>query len=265
VSGFQAQARKGGQWVYGLALRALYARAGLPWEVNGHVVRIHPAVRHLVPHISEPEVDEVLHTVIGEATVVLDVGSFVGIHAILAARKAGSSGRVIAIEPTRASAEIARRHFAYNGLGEDRVRVIEAAVSDRAGRMTFHEYDLPYVNSLARAADTARPAVDRLVDVVTIDDVCIAAGEVPTVIRMDVQGAEIHALLGARETIRRAGSSLVLIVEMHPQCWPAFGITESFARETIRRLGLLAKPLVPGQPLFGRDCHAILKPCAGEN
>ena len=48
----------------------------------------------------------------------------------------------------------------------------------------------------------------------------------PSVIRMDVQGAEIHALRGARETIR-AAPRLSLVVEMHPQCWPAFGVTEA--------------------------------------
>ena len=75
---------------------------------------------------------------------------------------------------------------------------------------------------------------------------------------MDVQGAELHTLRGARETIR-AAARLSLVVEMHPQCWPAFGVTEDDVRETLRDLGLTARPLVPGEPLFARDTHAVLQ------
>ena len=96
----------------------------------------------------------------------------------------------------------------------------------------------------------------RDVDVVTIDAVCRDLGVKPSVIRMDVQGAEIHALLGARETIRNA-SRLSLVVEMHPQCWPAFGVTTEDARDAIRDLGLSARPLVEGR-YFARDTHAVL-------
>jgi len=77
------------------------------------------------------------------------------------------------------------------------------------------------------------------------------------VIRMDVQGAEMHALLGARETIRSA-PRLTLLVEMHPQCWPEFGVSEPDVRRTIQELGLSAKPLAAGEALFARDAHALL-------
>jgi hypothetical protein len=102
--------------------------------------------------------------------------------------------------------------------------------------------------------------VRREVEVVTIDDVCRQFDFVPTLIRMDVQGAEIHALRGARDTIRKAGARLQLVVEMHPQCWPDFGVDESIARQTIESLGLSAAPLVPGERLFSRDAHAVLTP-----
>ncbi len=95
---------------------------------------------------------------------------------------------------------MARRHFAFDGLGPERVQLVEAAVSDRATRATLHQYDahaMPYVNSLAAAVDTDAPPATIDVAVVTIDEVCRELNVVPTVIRMDVQGAEIHALRGA--------------------------------------------------------------------
>lgn len=259
----QSPARSLAVWTYGRVLRALYSRRGLPWKVHDQVIRIDPRVRHLVPHEPEPALFEFLEYTIQPGDVVLDVGAFVGIYAVLAARWSGPRGRVVAFEPTPSSAVLARRHLAYNGLGPDRVSLIEAAVSDRATRATFHQYDasgMPYVNSLVAAVDTAAAAVTHEVDVVTIDEVCRKLDIVPSVIRMirmDVQGAEIHALRGARETIR-AASRLSFVVEMHPQCWPAFGVTEQDARDTLVDLGLTARPLVEGEALFARDTHAVL-------
>lgn len=245
---------------YGRILRVLYSSQGLPWRVHDEIVRIDPQVRHLVPHEPEPALFGFLKQAIQPGDIVLDVGAFVGIYAVLAARWSAPGGRVIAFEPTPSSAALGRTHLTFNGLGPDRVRLVEAAVSDRAARATLHQYDasaMPYVNSLVSAVDTDAPSVTREVDVVTIDAVCRELNVVPSVIRMDVQGAEIHALRGARETIR-AAPRLSLVVEMHPQCWPAFGITVDDARQTIRDLGLIARPLVEGEDLFARDTHAVL-------
>jgi FkbM family methyltransferase len=244
---------------YGKTLRALYSRSGLPWNVHDEVVRIHPSVRHLVPHEPEPALFHFLRDTIRPGDVVLDVGAFVGIYAVLEARWSAPTGRVVAFEPTPSSVEIARRHIEWSGAS-DRIELIEAAVSDRASRATFHQYDseaMPYVNSLVRAVDTNAESVKHEVEVVTIDSVCRRLNVVPTVIRMDVQGAEIHALRGARETIR-AATRLSIVAEMHPQCWPGFGVTEHDARETIRDLGLKATPLAEGEALFARDSHAVL-------
>jgi len=250
---------------YGRILRALYSTRGLPWTVHDEVVRIDPQVRYLVPHEPEPALFDFLKNTIRPGDVVLDVGAFVGIYAVLAARWSGLQGRVIAFEPTPSSAALARKHLAFNSLGPERVQLVEAAVSDRATRATLHQYDahaMPYVNSLAAAVDTDARAVTSDVAVVTIDEVCRELKVVPSVIRMDVQGAEIHALRGARETIR-AASRLSVVVEMHPQCWPAFGIREQDARDTLRDLGLIARPLVEGESVFARDTHAVLSLARG--
>lgn len=244
---------------YGLALRALYSRQGLPWKVHDETVRIDPRVRHLVPHEPEPALFEFLRGTIRPGDVVLDVGAFLGIYAVLEARWAGPKGRVLALEPTPSSAACARRHLEWNGVA-GQATLVEAAASDRASRATLHDYDagsMPYVNSLVEAADTDAPAVAREVDVVTIDEVCRKHGVIPSVIRMDVQGAEIHALRGARHVLSTA-PRLSLVVEMHPQCWPGFGMTEADARRTIDELGLAARPLVESEALFARDTHAVL-------
>jgi FkbM family methyltransferase len=246
---------------YAQALRAVYSRRGLPWRMHDETVRIDPGVRHLVPHEPEPALFEFLRHTILPGDVVLDIGAFLGIYAVLESRWAGDKGEVIAFEPTPASAAVARRHFAWNAPEGARVHLVEAAVSDRSGRATLHQYDahgMPYVNSLVEAVDAGSAAArQRAVTTTTVDDVCRERGVLPSVIRMDVQGAEIHALLGAQATIR-ACRRLSIVVEMHPQCWPSFGVSEDSARRAIRELGLTARPLVPAGKLFARDEHALL-------
>jgi FkbM family methyltransferase len=249
------------QRVYGAGLRTLYARKGMPWRIHDEIIRIDPRVRHFVPHVSESALFAFLKRRITPGDVVIDVGSFLGIYAILESRLAGPRGRVVALEPTASSASVARRHLAFNaGDAAAPVTLLEAAAGERRGRATFYEYDAPYVNGLTPAVDVDDRARHRVVEVVTIDDLCDQMKIRPTLIRMDVQGAEFHALRGARRTIAAIGAHLTIVAEMHPQCWPSLGIDEAHARETIDALGLCASPLEPGAGLFARDGHLVLTP-----
>lgn len=190
----------------------------------------------------------------------LDVGSFLGIYATLAARLAGPRGHVVAVEPTPWSAAVARRHTEFNrDPSAAAVMVVEAAVGDAPGQRTFYEYHQPYVNALEPAVDVDGPAETRTVRVLTIDDLCEEMQIRPTFVRMDVQGAEFQALAGARRTIAAAGTRLTIVAEMHPQCWPAFGMNPVRARQTFEALDLSAEPLQPGADLFTRDGHIILR------
>jgi FkbM family methyltransferase len=246
--------------VYGRALRTRYDRTGMPWRVHDQTIRIDPGVRHLVLHDAERPLFEFVTSHVAPGTDVLDVGAFLGIYALLESRLAGPRGRVTALEPTGWSASIARRHIHYNAERGAPVTLIEAAAGETPGQAMLHEYDEPYVNALAPAVDvTASPRL-RAVEVVTLDDICAAQSLAPTFIRIDVQGAEWHVLRGARDTIRRAGPRLIVVAEMHPQCWPGFGVDSRFALETIASLGLHAEPLEAGAGLFTRDGHIVLTP-----
>lgn len=251
----------GARRAYAAGLRARYSRAGMPWRVHDEIVRIDPRVRHLIPHASEPSLYKFVRQTVRPGEVVLDVGAFLGTYAVIEARCAGAGGRVVALEPTAWSASIARRHFRFNQSEAAPMTLVEAAAARVRGRGVLHEYDEPYVNALAEAADIAAKPRLRDVALVTLDGLCAEMDIVPTFIRMDVQGAEVDVLRGAREVIRAAGSGLRIVVEMHPQCWPAFGIDASIVTDTIEALGLQAEPLESGTDLFSRDGHAVLAPC----
>jgi FkbM family methyltransferase len=243
-------------------LELRYGRQGLPWPIHGETIRINPHSRHLLPSTAEPTLFDYLRRTIQPGDVVLDVGGFLGAYAILSARWAGPSGRVVTFEPTAWTAGIAREHFRMNPEGE-RVTLIEAAVSDRAGRARFATFDQAYRNQIiAGDSEGSSHGYDQQrqqysVPTVTIDDVCRERGLIPTLIRMDVQGAEFAALEGARRTIEDRRGRLRIVVEMHPQLWPTFGVGAEEARGRIASLGLKATAL-DGEDPFAPDGHAEL-------
>jgi FkbM family methyltransferase len=238
-------------------LELRHGRRGIPWSLHDEPFRIDPRVRHLLPSSAEPALFAYLRRTIRPGDVIVDAGGFLGAYAILAARWAGPSGRVVTFEPSPWSAAVAREHFRMNPEGS-RVRLIEAAVGSRAGRIRLAVHEEPYRNQVVRDEPTGSYHTCHTVRAVTIDSLCREIGITPTLIRMDVQGAELEALEGARDTIAAGRGTLRIVVETHPQLWPAFGLTIDGARARLASLGLRARPL-EGEDPFAPDGHAILE------
>ncbi len=147
------------QRAYGAALRTRYANGGMPWRVHDRLLRVDPAVRHLVPHEPETAVYRFVQAHVTAGAHVLDVGSFLGIYALLEARAAGPSGRVVTVEPTASSAAIARRHLRDNATPDAApVILVEAAAGAARGQATLHEYQSALRQCPDRGAGRCRRA-----------------------------------------------------------------------------------------------------------
>jgi hypothetical protein len=86
------------------------------------------------------------------------------------------------------------------------------------------------------------------VPTVTIDSFCAREAITPSFIKIDVEGAELAVLRGARETIRRGGDRLALFVELHPSIWTILGVTGAEFEAELDRQGLRVEPLGGGDP-----------------
>ena len=127
----------------------------------------------------------------------VDCGAHHGIISLLAAKKCGAN--VIAVEASPSSVEILRRNVQLN---QATVRVIHAAVSDRDGKVGFS-------NDSCGSVDESDGAV--IVDSVALDT--LLTGTSPRVLKIDVEGAELQALRGARKTIHTLRP--ILDLEVH--------------------------------------------------
>jgi len=204
---------------------------------GGEILRVDPEYRHLAWNAEEYHA---LKRHARRGATILDIGANVGSYTMLFAGWVGESGRVYAFEPGAASRAGLVRHLALNGLA-DRVSVRPEAISDRAGDASFVDAGTHGDNRLVSEATPGTTTVPSL----SIDGFCDAAGLSPDVIKIDIEGAELAALRGARQTIARRGDALALFVELHPGIWPSLGLTRAAMEEELRSQGLAVEPL-PG-------------------
>ena len=76
------------------------------------------------------------------------------------------------------------------------------------------------------------------IETTSVDAFCQRTGRVPSLIKVDVEGAELDVLRGARQTIAAAGDRLALYVEMHPHLWPSFGVSREAIEAELAHQGL---------------------------
>ncbi len=140
-----------------------------------------------------------------ESDIVLDVGG----HAGLFTRHALNHGArlVVVFEPDPLTAQCFRMNLEKE-LSDGSVVLIEAAAWEKPG--TLHFASSPDGNSGASRV-SEKGGVE--VDAVTIDDTVRKLGlERVDFIKMDIEGAERHALLGAAETLAANKPRMVLCV-----------------------------------------------------
>lgn len=207
---------------------------------GGEVVRLLPRHRQLSWNPAEYAA---FRAAVQPGMLAFDIGANVGAYSLLLAEWVGRRGAVYAFEPEPSLYEGLRAHVSLNRL-ESVVTPVAAAISDHEGTGAFLVAETTGEGRLAMPAEEAGRA--QQVFLLTIDSFCARAGVTPDFIKIDVEGWELAALRGARETIRRAGANLWLFVELHPSRWPALNITRQDVLEELDRLGLEIVPLTPG-------------------
>ena len=242
---------------YDLLLGTIYGR-GLKRRIHSEPpIRVKPRYRW-IPEDYEPAVFTALKSRVHSGSVVLDIGANVGVFSLLMARWVGSAGRVYAFEPAPESLWALRRHVALNELAE-KIEVVGQAVSDVTGEAMFFAHTFNEGNSLSRGFLNRVPAAQAVrVPVTTVDCFCGQRDIIPTLLKIDIEGFELHALRGAKQTLARHRPAVV--VELHPMNWPEIGESPETAAALLAELGYRATPLEGQADPLAEYGHVVLEP-----
>jgi FkbM family methyltransferase len=145
--------------------------------------------------------------------VVLDIGANVGFFTLLASTLAGREGHVFALEPVPRNITYLRRHLDLNNASN--TTVIEAAAADTCGTGFISNTSDPSMGSLGSTGIS--------VPLVTLDAL-LAEGTIaaPSVMKIDVEGAESRVLAGAKSLLQIARPQIFLSThgwQQHQICW----------------------------------------------
>jgi FkbM family methyltransferase len=161
---------------------------------------------------TEPLVQDALVRCLEPGGVLYDVGANLGFFTVIGARLVGQAGRVYAFDPLQENVDRARLNAGLNGFWN--VTVFEQAISSKSGKS---ELLLAAEPTWAKLASTGARADTRgrvRVDVASIDAL-VGEGSLrpPDVVKIDVEGGEVDALIGMRETVAR--HQPVILCELH--------------------------------------------------
>lgn len=207
----------------------------------------------LLTHRHETETITHLDSLAAPGMTMLDIGAHVGYYSCRYAKILGASGRIFAFEPhprTFATLQQNVKHLAQ-------VTAVQLALAEQAGHAELHDYlmmsasgSLHYDESMvalqkAQMHDTdIAPRIDQpfaaqsySVRTRAVDDFLAEAGiSQVDIVKMDIEGAEIGALRGMRQTIANS-PQMVLVMEYNPQALKAFGHDPVLAMAEVQNFG----------------------------
>jgi FkbM family methyltransferase len=150
---------------------------------------------------------------IKEGDIVYDLGAMVGFYTLLAAELVKGDGRVYAFEPSPRNIYYLKKNVEINDYMN--VIIMEYAISDRNGDISFDESESLSTGHIAKSGNL-------VVKAASLDSLCFK-GKIlqPDFIKMDIEGAEYKALIGAKNIIQQKHPKLLVSThsnELHTQC-----------------------------------------------
>ena len=160
----------------------------------------------------EPAERAVFAGIVQPGMTVLDIGAHAGLYALTASKLAGPSGRVIAFEPSPRERERLVAHVRLNRAAN--VRVEPAALGEREGEAELFVVDGSETGCNSLKPGDIGPGRTVPVRLRSLDEYAKSEGlDRVDVIKMDVEGAELSVLRGARSLVRATRPVLVCEIE----------------------------------------------------
>jgi FkbM family methyltransferase len=141
---------------------------------------------------------------------VLDVGAYIGVYTLKAAKKVGCQGRVISVEPEEENFRFLLKNIEINGF--DNIIPVRAALSDFEGNGLLYlsapgsgEHSM--LSRSQKKINVPVQTVDGLMRKLRMDSL--------DVMKIDVEGAEIQVLKGSNQMLRERRIRSIVVAAYH--------------------------------------------------
>lgn len=166
--------------------------------------------------------------------VVVDGGAHIGLHTIMASRRVGPGGRVLAFEPDPYNRAALLSNLERHGCTN--VVVSPKALGAEPRRTTLHQSLGTISTSLSVREPKYGPFRQLEVEVTSLDAELADVGSATLVVKLDLEGHEPYALAGMRKLAGR--DALVCIAEVNPEALACAGRSPEDVVAGLRELGL---------------------------
>lgn len=170
----------------------------------------------------EPDLTHFIRQRLRPGDVFVDVGANIGYFSVVAARRVGAAGRVVAIEASPRVFASLEQTVRENSVSSS-VRVINVAAAARAGSIPIFAGPAHNTGLASTVERWGRPQ-QATVDAMPVDDL-LERGEISRarIVKIDVEGGEDQVLAGMVRVIRDAPRELEILVELSPRWWSDSG------------------------------------------
>lgn len=212
-----------------------------------------PVTEQIVHYgVWEPVETAIMLRLLAPGMTVVDIGANLGYHAVIASRMVGPGGRVIAFEPEPRNHALLTDNLRRNHCAN--VEAHRKAVSDETGRSVTLYLAADNLGDHRIFPDPEEAGRGHATVVTTTVDAVVDGAPVHFV-KMDIQGAEGHALAGMEQTLR-GNDDIVILFEFWPYGLRRASTTPEHVLENLAAAGFDLR--VARQAVDLRDSTATL-------
>lgn len=192
-------------------LTRLASKQGFQASIGGYDMRLHPSFATQNWETVEAQAYRAFVNTLEAGDIVYDVGAHIGTYSLIALFKTGNQGKVVAYEPHGFTRHYLEQHLEWNG-GQDRTIIRGVCCGASSGTTDF--YCLPDQAEGMNGIVPVEGFQKTTAQVTTIDSEVAEIGLIPSIIKIDVEGAEWDVLKGAEHTINTHHPRIFL--SLHP-------------------------------------------------
>lgn len=204
--------------------------------------------------VCEPEVTHAMMQIIKVGDTVIDGGANIGFFTLLMSQLVGPTGKVIAVEPGAENLEKLKANLALND--STNVEIVEKALWREPATLPMFFYEDGGGNS---AFAHAQGDTTTEIEATTIDAICWTK-HAPKLIKLDIEGAEHCALIGAKQTLKDHAPFVLSEINTEALAKAGSSPQDMRAEMFMRGYQVFSLPSVGGLPAMVPE-NSKLMPC----